>query len=366
MRVAIVHDYLTQLGGAEKVLEEILKLYPQAPVYTLAYNPLTMNGKFASADIRSSFIQKLPGGVKNYQYYLPLMPRAIESFDLTSYDLIISSASSFAKGVIKNESATHVCYCHTPTRYMWGGVTEHIDQLPYSWPLRRAAALAVKKMKRWDNLASQRPDVLLANSEVIRQKIAKYYKRQAAVIYPPVDVNFFSVSDRPGSYFLAGGRLVWYKRFDVIVKAFNRTKLPLKIFGTGPDFKKLRAMSRPNIEWLGFVDDKTLANLYGEALAYIHPQEEDFGITAVEAMAAGRPVIAFNAGGAVETVVNGQTGYYIDEQSWEALGDAVIRFRPESYSAAACRQQAEKFSVANFQENFKKVIAEIIQQRKPV
>ncbi len=363
-KVAIVHEHLAQDGGAERVVQALQQMYPKAPVFTLVYNPKRAHPEFRKSTIRTSFIQRLPGGAKHYQWYLPLMPTAVELYDLSEFDLVVSSASAFAKGVITNPKTLHVCYLHSPTRYLWNDSLEYVRALRYPRWMKAIISRHLTGLRQWDRLAADRPDVLVANSKTVQQRITKYYQRSSEMVYPPIRTDLFSIQPNVEKYFLTGGRLVPYKRFDITVQAFNRLGLPLKIFGTGPAMKSLQAMAKPNIEFLGRVPDDQLNALYGKAQAFINPQEEDFGITVVEAMATGRPVIAYAAGGAKETVKPGITGAWFMDQDWESLADAIIAFKPEVYDSQTIRQWAETFSLNNFSSNMTEVIDRAWQQHE--
>ena len=356
MKLALVHDHLTQEGGAERVLQVFQQIWPQAPTYTLVYNEERLRHLFAGHRIIPSFLQHFPWARRHPQWYLPLMPTATESYDLRAYDVVLSSCSALAKGVITRSNTVHVCYCHTPTRYLWSDTHQYVNDLPYprfvKWEIRRI----LTRLRLWDQLAANRVDVFIANSRNVAERIAKYYRRESEVVYPPVEVDRFHMAAQPDRYFLTGGRLVPYKRFDLVVSAFNRLGMPLQVFGDGPESEKLRAMAKPNVTFLGRLPHEELADRYARCLAFIQPQVEDFGITAIEAMAAGRPVIAFAAGGSMETVIAGRTGMLFDEQSWESLADAVMRFEPARYSSAVIRKHAEQFSAAHFRDRIKAVI----------
>lgn len=358
MKIALIHEHLAQDGGAEKVLMVFQELYPDAPTHTLVYNPARANSAFLNKDIRTSFLQKLPFGVKKYQWYLPLMPLAVEQYDLMDYDLVLSSVSAFAKGVITRPDAVHICYCHSPTRYLWTDTRQYIEALPYNRLFKRLILSRLPSLRVWDRLAADRVDYFIANSKTVQDRIRKYYRRDSTIIYPPVDVDRFTPSDTVEKFFLIGGRLVAYKRYDLAIQAFNRLGLPLKIFGSGPEEKRLRSMAKGTIEFLGKVGDLELRKLMSQATAFIHPQEEDFGITAVESMAAGRPVIAYARGGALETVIPNKTGVFFDEQSWEALADAVLRFKPSDYHPQEIRAWAETFSRPRFAEQIRAFVTE--------
>jgi len=358
MRIALVHDHLVQDGGAEKVLLALQEVFPGAPTYTLLYDRARVSPEFASKDIRTSFLQDVPFGLKKYQWMLPFMPAATESHDLSQFDVVISSSSAFAKGIITRPGTVHICYCHTPTRYLWSDTHSYVQELKAPRLLKLGLPMLLNKLRVWDRLSADRVDRFIANSATVAGRIRKYYERPSDIIHPPVETEKFSISDAPGKYFLAGGRLVSYKRFDLVIQAFNRTGLPLKIFGDGPLASEYRKSARSNIEFTGKVDDAAKAELYRNAIAFIHPQEEDFGITALESMASGRPVIAYRKGGALETVVEGVTGEFFDDQEWEELATAVIRFDASKYDARAIRAHAEAFDVKAFKRRIAAYVAE--------
>jgi len=357
MKIALVHDHLNQLGGAEKVLFALNEIYKEAPVFTLIHDKDRSKGIFSGLPVRTSFIQKMPFGVSHLRWYLSLMPTAFESFDLGSFDVVVSSTSAFSKGVIVGPNTLHVCYCHTPTRYLWQDTHEYVRNLKQNYLVKKFLPLILTRLRMWDYEAGQRPDVMIANSRNVQNRIKKYYLRDSTVIYPPVEVDKFKISDELGDYYLAGGRLVSYKRFDLIVNAFTKTGIKLKVFGSGPEEGKLKKMAGNNVEFLGHVSAEKKAELYSKCLAFIHPQEEDFGITPVEAMASGRPVIAYNRGGALETVVEGVTGTFFDEQEWEALADLIIRFNPHIYNPAEIKERASRFGVERFKKEMKDFVA---------
>lgn len=358
-RVALVHDHLGQDGGAERVLAVFQDIYPEAPTYTLIHDLDRANKIFRTKDIRTSFLQRLPFGVKRYQWYLPWMPNAVERYDLNEYDLVISNSASFARGVLTLPQTLHIDYCHSPTRYLWSDTHRYVEELPYPRVMKAFIPFLLTRIRQWDRLAADRVDYFFANSRTVQRRIQKYYHRDSTVIYPPVDTNQFSIAPTVGDFYLIGGRLVAYKRYDLAIRAFNRLGLKLKIFGTGPEERRLREMARSNIEFLGKVSPEGLRRLYRECLAFIHPQEEDFGITALEANASGRPVIAFAAGGALETIVPGKTGVFFGEQEWESLADTVIRFRPEQYDARTIRAHAETFDASRFKERFSTAVEQL-------
>ncbi len=353
MKVALVHDHLAQDGGAEKVLKVLTEIFPDAPIYTLLYEKNNADKYYKDKKIETSVIQKLPGGVKYYQWYMPFMPMAVEFFDLTPFDLIISDTSSFAKGVITSSNSLHVCYCHTPTRYLWSDTHSYIKELKYNKYFKKVISLVLNYIRMWDKLSADRVDKFIANSETVKSRIKKYYRRESTLIYPPAEVDKFSLSlqsDDEDPYFLAGSRLAPYKRIDIVIEAFKEMGLKLKIFGDGVDKKRLEKISKGynNIEFLGRIDDQELEKMYQNCQAYIHPQEEDFGITVVEAMACGTPVIAFGRGGATETIIEGKTGVFFKEQTPESIKKTVQEFSSKDFDPKSIRKRAEEFSVEKF------------------
>ena len=350
MKVALVHDHLTQLGGAERVLEVFQTLWPQAPTFTLFYDREAVGSVFGHRDTRPSFLQRIPGALRIHRWLLPLMPAATEHYPLQEYDVVISSASAFAKGAITNERAVHICYCHSPTRYLWNDAKSYVDELHAPKLVKLFLPVLQSILRAWDRLAAERVDIFVANSETVRQRIQKYYGRDSIVVHPPVSTSTFAISTAPKTSFLIGGRLVSYKRYDLVVKAFTRLGIPLIIFGSGPEEEYLKSIAGPNITFVGRVTDDERARLFANAIAFLHPQEEDFGITAVESMAAGRPVIAYGKGGATETVVEGVTGTFFHEQTWESLADTVLHFDERKFNPVTIKAHAEQFSVERFRK----------------
>ena len=366
MKVALIHDHLAQDGGAEKVLKVFSDMFPEAPIYTLLYEKKHVTKYFSNRRVETSIIQKLPGGIKHYQWYLFFMPIAVEFFDLSEYDLVISDASAFAKGVITKPDCLHICYCHTPTRYLWSDTHQYINDLKYNKWFKKIISLVLNRIRIWDRLAADRVDVFIANSKTVQKRIAKYYRRTATVIYPPVETDKFSVVDLSkqaleAKYFLAGCRLAPYKKIDLVVETFKNlgTEYKLKIFGDGVDLERLKiiASGAENIEFLGRVSEEAKAKLFQNAQAFINPQEEDFGITVIESMASGRPVIAFRRGGATETVIEGKTGLFFEAQTVASLMAAVKKFGTLEFNPTEIRTYAEQFSVANFSAQISEFIA---------
>lgn len=355
MKIALVHDYLSQDGGAERVLKAFHEIWPEAPIFVLFYDKNKIRG-FDQAKIKESFISKLPWGRKKYQWYLPWMPLATERHNLHEFDIVLSSTSAFAKGILTRPNTVHISYCHTPTRYLWTDTHEYIEDLKYNWLVKSLLPRLIHHLRIWDKMSVDRVDNFIANSYTVKNRIQKYYRRDSNVIYPPVEIDKFKVSNEIGDYYLAGGRLVPYKRFDLLVKTFNRLGHKLKIFGTGPEMENLKRMSKSNIEFLGFVNDEEKAELMSHARAFLHPQVEDLGITPIESMAAGRPVIAYPVGGVTETIVHGETGVFFKEQTWESIFDTVLNFNYENWDSAKIREHAKQFSLDKFKEEVKKYV----------
>lgn len=358
MKIALAHDHLNQIGGAEKVLQTFHELYPSAPLYTLHYD-LKLEEFFEEWEIHTSFIERLPGGQRFFKWYLGLMPAAVESFDLSAYDLVISSASAFIKGLVLKPHTTHICYCHTPTRYLWSDTHQYTAELPHSLFIKSALPVLLSRLRQWDYIAAQRVDYFVANSQFVADRIKKYYRREAYVIHPPTDIPNVKPSE-PDDYFLIVSRLRPYKRTDLAVKAFNKLGIPLKVIGTGENLQELKAMAKPNIEFLGRVSDTEKYEYLRHARALIHPQEEDFGLTAVEALACGRPVIAYDAGGVREIIQDGVTGRLFADQTWEALADAVIRFRYDNFESGVLQAKALTFSRHNFEQRWKEFVTRVV------
>jgi glycosyltransferase involved in cell wall biosynthesis len=359
MRIALAHDYLMQDGGAERTLLALHRLFPDAPIFTLFHDASKVHPDFKQAKIIPSFLNTFPFAPKKYQWYLPLMPHAAEAIDLSGYDVILSSSSSFIKGIIASPGATHICYCHNPTRFLWQERHGYVNDLPQPGIIKRILPFYLHHLRQWDIIAADRPDVLLTNSKTSQERIRRFYRREAKVIFPPVDTHLIQPSGANQGYWLIGGRLVGYKRFDLAITAFARLNLPLKVFGIGPEAKKLRALAGPKTEFVGAVDEKAKFELYKHAIGFLYPHVEDFGITAIEAMAAGKPVIAYAKGGITETVLNGKTGTFFHTQSWEAIANAILRFDPAQFSSADIRAHAEQFSQKRFAEEIKQTILDV-------
>lgn len=360
MNIALVHDYLNQYGGAERVLEALHDIYPAAPVYTSIYAPDNMPALYRKWDIRTSFMQRLPMATKLHQLYLPVYPTAFETFDLSKYKVVLSSSSAFAKGVITEATTLHVCYCHSPMRFAWN-YSDYIRGEKMARKARFFLPLALNYVRLWDEVSAGRVDAYIANSQVVARRIRKRYRRQATVINPPVDTKLYSpaAAGKHGDYFLLVSRMIPYKRLDVAIDAFTKLGLPLKVVGAGRQQAELRTRAGSNIHFLGKLPDAEVRKLYANCKAFIFPGQEDFGITPLEAQASGRPVIAYGAGGALETVVPGVTGEFFPCQTAEALADMVSSFNENDYDPAAIRQHAEGFDT----EVFKRRIVDYVEQK---
>ncbi|OBY76952.1 glycosyl transferase [Paenibacillus sp. KS1] len=356
MKIAIVHDYINQHGGAERVLEAFMELYPDAPVYTLISDLSKMPDAFQRAQIHNSFIQKIPFAKTQYKKMLSLFPLAVEQFDLRGYDVILSTSSAFAKGVITNPNQVHICYCHTPMRYVWDLYHQYMEELNnplFKWYLPKV----LHKIRQWDYVSAQRVDHYIANSHNVANRIKKYYGKKSEVIHPPVSSEQFYLSDVTEDYYLIVSRLIPYKRIDLVIEAFNKLGWPLIIIGDGYDRKRLESLAKSNVEFMGYQPDQVIAKYYSKCKAFILGGEEDFGITPLEAQASGRPVLAYGKGGALETVISGETGYFFAEQSVDSVIDALEKISTASFDTAAIRHHAESFSKDKFKDRIQQFIS---------
>jgi len=356
--MALIHDWLVGEGGAEKVLESFFNMFSHPPIYTLFYDHGKMEKTFCSnGEIHCSFLQKIPLSLSFYRHLLPFFPWAVESFDLKEFDLIVSSSHAVAKGIKVEDHQLHICYCHTPMRYIWDLQEEYLS--PFSSPVQKALRVVFHRLRKWDIKTSQRVDVFVANSMHVAKRIERAYQRKAVTIYPPVAVDDFYCSEQKEGYYITHGRLVPYKRVDLLVEAFRlMPDRKLVIIGTGPEEKKLRKRASQNVEFLGFVERSKLALYLSQAKAYLFAAEEDFGIGVVEAQASGLPVIALGKGGALETVIQGRTGIFFNEASIGSLIEAIKSFekKEDTFNAASIKNHAEQFSVVHFQEKFELLV----------
>jgi glycosyltransferase involved in cell wall biosynthesis len=353
--VAIVHYWFVAMRGGERVIERLLRLFPQADLFAHVSDPACLSATLARARMTTSFIGRLPFSKRLYPYYLPLMPMALEGFDLSEYDLVISSESGPAKGVITRPDTLHVCYCHSPMRYLWDHYHQYRRQT--SGFARLAMPALYSRLRQWDVSSSARVDRFAANSTFIRQRIRKVWRREAEVIHPPVDVGLFTPSIETEAYYLWVGAMVPYKRPDLAVDAFNANGLPLLMVGSGAMLKALRARARDNITFVERMDFNALRRTFARARAYVMTAEEDFGMTPVEAMASGRPVLAFGRGGALDTVVPDRTGILFARQDSEALVEAVERMEGflTRFDPRDAVEQAGRFAPERFDEKMSQI-----------
>lgn len=347
MKVALVHYWLVGMRGGEKVLEQLCEAFPQADIFTHVVDRAALSPALRDREIRTSLISSLPRAGRWYKNYLPLMPLALEQLDLRGYDLIISSESGPAKGIIPPPGAVHVCYCHSPMRYIWNMYHEYRQSAGFV--ARMLMPVLTHYLRAWDESSASRVDHFVANSHNVASRLRRYYRRDAEVVHPPVDVDIFTPDGRdPDDYYLMVGELVAYKRPDIAVEAFNRSGRRLVVIGGGEMLDRLRGRAAPNITFLGPQPLAALKHHYARCRALIFPGEEDFGIVPVEAMASGRPVIAFNRGGATETVIDGVTGVLFGEQSAAGLESAILRLEAGRFSARAIAQHAASFNRDRF------------------
>ena len=358
MRIALVHEMLVKLGGAERVVRKLLDMYPKSPIYTLFHNEKVTNEWFSKAKIHPSFLQRPYGFIKSPKWLLARMPEAIEQFDFQKYDAVISSSSAFAHG-IDSGKVKHLCYCHSPMRYAWDYTHEYTKKM--SAPMRLATAHLLKEIRMWDFQTASRPHKVIANSKHVQRRIAKYWRREAEVIYPPVNVKAFTPTANHEDYFLIVSALTPFKKIDLAVQAFNKVGRKLVIIGDGAQRKLLEDMAKPNIEFLGRKDDSVVREYMQNCRALIFPGEEDFGITPVEAMAAGKPVLAYGVGGVLESVQAGKSGEFFDELTVDSMLDGLLKLmmNEKHYDYKQIRKMAEHFDESVFEEKMRKAIKKI-------
>lgn len=359
MKVAIVHELLTMKGGAERVARVLADMFPEAPVYTLLYDEAIMRDWFPSERVRSSRLQRFAGISTNHHFYLPFFPGAAEAWDFSAFDLVISSSSAFAHGVITNGRPRHLSYVHSPARYLWDRTHDVQRRAGFA---RHALSPLFHRLRMWDAEAAARPDALLAASREVARRTELYWNRQAQVLHPPVDDFWFN--PRPpaakGDYFLIVSTLARYKNLEIAILACNELGLPLRIAGTGADEARLRSLAGPSVTFHGYQEGEALAALYAGARAAIFPGNEDFGLVPVEAMASGTPVIAWRGGGALETVVEGETGVFFDEQTPASLADVLRTFDHTKYSKEKCIVRGQNFSRSAFEQQLHSIIDNLL------
>lgn len=375
MRVALVHDWLTGMRGGERVLERIARLFPGAPIFTLVWNRGSVSAELESHPIRTSFLQRFPAADTRYRWFLPLFPGAVESFDLSGFDAVVSTSHAVAKGARQRPGAPHLCYVHTPMRYIWELESQYFPRERYGGPLGAAVRAVCAGLRRWDVGTAARPTALVANSAFVAERVRLRWGREARIVHPCVDVGRFAPGTGPREYYLLAGAMAPYKRFDLAMRAFANLGRPLVVAGGGQDEARLRSLAAGNIRMRGIDGDADLAGLYAGAKALVFPGVEDFGIMPVEALAAGCPVIALGHGGALETVGRGADaaaleavaagsearvpgGVLFGTQSVEGIVRAVERFERETFDAAALRALAEPFDGAHFDAGMRAALAD--------
>lgn len=367
MKIALVHDYLIRFGGAERVFLNLRKIFPKATIYTLLYNKEKMGKYFPGVEVHTSFLQKFPNFWRQRQkYLLPFIPMASETFDLSNFDLIISSSSSFVKGIITRPYAIHICYCHSPMRFGWDAYSSYVKDQRRGVLTNAAIRIMMHYIRIWDRSAANRVDHFIANSKTTAMRIKKFYGRESKVIYPPVEIREMQATTaKPDKeYFLIVSQLTPYKRIDIAIDAFNKLELPLTIIGEGPDRAHLKRMAGKTIQFLGWQSDEAVRESFQNCTAFIFPGEDDFGIAPVEAMGYGKPVLAYRRGGAMETILQGITGEFFDDLAAESLADGIRRLRLNlnNYSPLVIRKRAEKFSQERFERAIKEYVIEIVEQ----
>ncbi|WP_138494615.1 glycosyltransferase [Paenibacillus pinistramenti] len=355
MKIAIAHDYLIQMGGAERVVEVLHDMYPDAPIFTTVSHGNRLPESLKNADIRTTWLQNFPGVKTNFKKMLPLYPLAIRDFDFRGYDIVLSSSSAFVKSIEVPKNTFHLCYCHTPMRFAWDYDT-YMERESQPSMLKKLLKVYIRQLKSWDQRTSSNVNQFVANSSVVQRRIQNYYQRDAEVIFPPINTSRFRSSSEVEDYYLIVSRLVSYKRIDLAVEAFNQSGLPLYIVGDGPDRKRLAEMAKPNVKFLGRLEDGQVNELMSKCRAFIFPGEEDFGITPLEANAAGRPVIAYQAGGALDTIVPYVNGVFFRNQKVDDLLAAVGEVERHAWNVSQIMGHAKKFDEDTFKQQFKQYV----------
>lgn len=364
-RIALVHDNFAQMGGAEKVAESLYKILPEADLHSTLAAREKLSSVLRQADIRTTWMQNLPSVGRYYRHYFMLYPFAVEGMDLSSYDLIVSSCFGYAKGVKRNPNAVHVSYCHTPMRWVWR-YEDYAARERFDGVKRLVLPALLAGLKQWDIRAARRPDYFIANSNVVAQRIKEIYQRDAIVIPPPIDVNRFKPGNEQQDYYLVLSRLVAYKRIDLAIEACNKLKRNLVIIGDGPDRKRLESLAGPTVMLMGRQPDDVVEKMVSRCRALLFPGEEDFGMVPLEVNAAGRPVIAYRGGGAVETVIEGETGVFFDLPTGQSLAGAIQEFESYSWDQTTLRRHAEKYDHQVFAARFLGFLNSVVPGALPI
>lgn len=362
MKVAIVHDWLTNMGGAEQVVINLKKIFANAPIYTTFYTPNNLSEELKNIDVRTSYLQKKNKESINHKKYFPFMPFAFENFDLNEYDVVISSSSCCAKGILTKPGSIHICYCHTPMRYAWEKREEYLEGMGNF--KKKLVKILLHYMRIWDAISSDRVDYFIANSNEVKSRIEKHYRREAVVINPPVRCKLFNISETDGDYYLVLSRLVGYKRFDLAIKACRELNRKLVVIGEGPEKQNLEKIANgdKNIEFLGRKPDEVVKKYMAECKALIFPGEEDFGIVPVEAQASGRPVIAYGKGGVLDSVIDGKTGVFFEKQEVEDVKQAILEAENINFDKEEIRKHALKFDEEEFRKKIENFVKEKIEK----
>ena len=363
MKVALVHDFLLKLGGAERVLAVFAEMFPEAPIYTLLYDKDVCGDVFPADRVKTSSLQKLPGFLRRrHRLFTGRMPRLIEEFDFSEFDLVLSSSGAFSHGVIVPVETKHICYCHSPMRYAWDHASEYLEENRVRGLRRVLYAWLIRGLREWDFVAADRPDLYLANSKTVARRLKKYYRTDSSVVFPPVDVHEFRVSEGHSDYFLIVSTLTPYKRIDLAVQLFNKIGRRLVIIGDGSHRPYLEAIAADNIDFLGFKKDEEVREYMQNCRAFLFPGEDDFGITPVEAMACGKPVLAFGKGGALETVAPGRTGEFFYEPTVESMEDGLARlmYNERDYKPLSIRRHANQFSREEFERGVRREVEGLV------
>lgn len=366
MKTAIVCDFLTKFGGAERILLSLHKIYPDAPIFCLLYDEKGTKEKFKECTIIQSSLQKLPGFFKKrIKFLLAKLPKVIEEFDFSAYDLVISSSNSFAHGIITKPGTCHISYCHSPMRYVWDWYNEYLKENKIGFGLKGLYIRnLLHKIRIWDRVSADRVDYWIANSSNVQNRIKKYYLKDSSVIYPSVDVEKIKFSELSKDYYIIVSRLEPYKKVRIAVEAFNKLGKKLCIIGEGSELLELKSIAKDNIEFLGWQSDESMHKYLENARAFVFAGEEDFGITPVEAMAAGKPIIAYKKGGVKESVIEGITGVFFNDPTADSLAEAVTKFEQETFDPKICRKRAEEFSEDNFIKNLTNFVDEKVANHK--
>lgn len=365
MKVALVHDALNQNGGAEKVLAELHRMFPSAPVFCPLYRPSVLPADFAGWDVRPSWMQRIPGATRYHRVMFPLYPFAMHGFDLSEYDVVISSSFNFAHNVVIRPDASHICYCHSPSRFLWD-FDAYARREGLSRVQRMFVSAFLPALRTHDVVSAQGVDTWIATSRVVRQRIRKIYRRRSELVPPPIDLDEFGSTPSHGGYYLVLMRLVGWKRADIVIRACNALRLPLVVAGDGRDLPRLQAMAGPTVQFVGRVDGREKAGLYARCAAFVLPAIEDFGITPLEAMASGRPVIAVADGGALDTVIPGVTGELFADQTAECLVATLRGFDPDTYDPVLIRRSVERYGRASFQRRITALVSAAVARHRDV